>query len=86
MMAFLGVVGVCGFVVWPVVYGIRRQEKRARRSLVAAPGEDEAKRLALLMARCLDRALGDPMARQSTEWEDEAHALVDRYYGKGLKG
>ncbi len=67
-------------------YGVAaRRAGTEERRLRAAPGDDEAKRLALLMARCLDHALTDPVLRQSMEWEDQAQALVNRYYGKESK-
>ncbi len=47
--------------------------------------ESESRAIDAQAIRLLDRALADPMYRQSTEWEDQAKALVDGYYGKGLK-
>jgi hypothetical protein len=60
-------------------------DRREKRRPEAAPGDSEARRIALDAIRHLDKALVDPMYRQSSEWEDEARRLVDSYYGtKGL--
>lgn len=68
-----------------VVLGITMYDRRQRLRQEAAPGDLEARRIALQAVRLLDRALADPMVRQSTGWEDQAKALVEGYYGKGLK-
>lgn len=81
----LGVVVVLVVVGGLVVLGISMYDRRQRLRQEAAPGDLEARRIALQAVRLLDRALGDPMVRQSTQWEDQAKALVDGYYGKGLK-
>lgn len=71
-------------VVWLWLrYNDRDQRRRSTRDL-AAPGEQEARRMLLHTVRLLDRALADPMVRQSSEWENEATALVEAYYGKEL--
>lgn len=63
--------------------GERRAERKASERRLKA--EQKYVAVDAQAIRLLDRALADPMYRQSTEWEDQAKALVDDYYGKGLK-
>ena len=84
-MALLVTVGVLfGWMMWWLDGGgDRRAERKERKREFKAT--HEARAIDAQAIRLLDRALVDPMYRQSTEWEDQAKALVDAYYGKGLK-
>ena len=72
-------------IILAVPFMVALSERREKRRLLAAPGDLEARRIALQAVRLLDRALADPMVRQSTQWEGQAKALVDGYYGRELK-
>jgi hypothetical protein len=83
-MMFLVIVGFIAWMFWFLLDGPQDRAKRKKeaREFEAA---QKARELDARAIRLLDRALVDPMYRQSTEWEDQAKALVDAYYGKGLK-
>jgi hypothetical protein len=70
-LAFLALIGLW---LWDRVDARRR-----------GPTDVELDMLVKAMARHLDRALADPMVRQTTDWEKQAEVLVNRYYGKGLR-
>lgn len=72
------IVGVVGLVL--VGLFVERVDSRRR-----GPTDDELRLLVQAMARHLDRALGDPMERQSDRWEKQAAVLVERFYGKGSR-
>lgn len=67
-----------GFLWWLCWFFMTHDEPKAL-------PDEETRRMLERTIRQLDRALVDPMYRQSTEWEDQARSLVDAYYGKGLK-
>lgn len=78
LIGFGTIVLFVGFLWWLCWFFVTHDEPKAL-------PDEETRRMLERAIRQLDRALADPMYRQSTEWEDQAGALVDAYYGKGLK-
>lgn len=68
------------FMVFSGLWLLERLESQRN-----GPTDEELRLLAQAMARHLDRALGDPMERQTDRWEKQAAVLVERFYGKGSR-
>lgn len=79
LAALVFVAMVLGTMIWLARIALGPEER------ALPPSDAEARRRLDLAIRQLDRALADPMARLSTEWEDETRRLVNAHYGRELK-
>lgn len=75
LAVFIGLGGFGATVLW-------LWDRSAQRRIGLT--DTEARRLLQAAIRQLDQGLGDPMLRQSTDWETSSQELVNRYYGKRL--